>query len=57
MIYTLDDLLAAVDAYVVTDADITAMEERLAIAQAKFEKEARDKTLSWEWYHQICNIW
>ena len=55
MIYTLDDLLAVVDAYVITDADIKAMEERLAIAQAKFEKEARDKTPTWEWYHQIYN--
>jgi hypothetical protein len=56
MAYTLDDLLADVDAYVVTDADIDAMNERIAIAEAQFAQEARDKTPSWEWYHQICNI-
>ena len=53
---TIDDLLAEVEAYVVTEADIAAMEERLAVAEAKFEQEARDKTPSWEWYHQICSI-
>jgi hypothetical protein len=56
MVYTLDDLIAAVGAYVVTDADIEAMEERLNAAAMQFEKEARDKTPTWEWYHQICDI-
>lgn len=52
---TLDDLLDAVSNYEVTDEDIKAMEERLAAAEAQFVKEAKDKTPSWEWYHQICN--
>lgn len=56
MAYTIDDLIAAVDAYVVTDADIKEMEERLNAANEQFEKEARDKTPTWEWYHQINNI-
>jgi hypothetical protein len=55
MAYTLDDLLADVEAYEVTEADIVAMEERLAVAEAKFKQEARDKTPTWEWYQQICN--
>jgi hypothetical protein len=56
MSLTLSDLVATVDDYVITDADIDAMNKRLAASEAEFVQEMRDKTPSWDWYQQIVEI-
>lgn len=46
----LEQLIEKVGNIEVTEEHIAAMEKRLQEAEAEYMKE---KTLSWDWYHQI----
>ena len=48
---TLSDLLQKVQEIELTDKDIDEMYERLRLANAEFEKEARAKTPNQDWYN------
>lgn len=50
---TLADLVEKASNIEITDEYIAAMEKRLQEAEAEYVKEMREKTPSWDWYHQI----
>ena len=50
---TLADLVEKAGNIEITEERIAAMEKRLQETEAKYVKEMKEKTPSWDWYHQI----
>jgi hypothetical protein len=49
----LEKLIEKVGNIEITEERIAAMEKRLQEAEAEYIKEMKEKTPSWDWYHQI----
>jgi predicted fused transcriptional regulator/phosphomethylpyrimidine kinase len=49
----LEELIEKAGNIEITKEHIAAMEKRLQEAKAEYVKEMKEKTPSWDWYHQI----